>query len=213
MAVDRPPYVNFYPSDWKGGTANLPPMLEWTYLQVCLFNWDRGAAMPAGQSALHLSRNPDWERDLAQLCDLEKVIRTAGGHYFVPRALREAERSNNAYSKKRDAGREGAKKRWSKDDRSPADDLPNGDLVFSVPKSVMADFRAHRRKIKKPMTERAEQLILTKLEKLLAEGHDPAAVVEQSIENGWAGVFPIREERDGKRNRDSGRGLFDASSD
>lgn len=41
-------------------------------------------------------------------------------------------------------------------------------------------------------TARAKQLVIGKLEKLKQEGYDPAAVLQQSLERGWSGVFPIK---------------------
>jgi hypothetical protein len=66
----------------------------------------------------------------------------------------------------------------------------------------MKAFRDHRTKIGAPMTVRAEELMVGKLEKIHAEhGHDPTAVVEQSIMNGWRGVFPLKDEGNGRANR------------
>lgn len=51
---------------------------------------------------------------------------------------------------------------------------------------VAADFVQHRRAMKSPMTVVSAQRIAKKL-----EGHlSPDAVLSQSIENGWKGVFP-----------------------
>ena len=48
------------------------------------------------------------------------------------------------------------------------------------------------RHIKKaPPTDQALKRILSKLTRLKAEGYDPEAVLSQSIESGWPGVFPI----------------------
>ena len=43
-------------------------------------------------------------------------------------------------------------------------------------------------------TEYALQLNIKTLERLKAQGHDPSAVMEQSIEHGWKGLFPVKEE-------------------
>lgn len=53
-------------------------------------------------------------------------------------------------------------------------------------------FRKMRKKIKAPLTEEAEALLVAKLAKLKAEeGQDPAAVVAQSVERSWRGLFPV----------------------
>ena len=63
-----------------------------------------------------------------------------------------------------------------------------------VPIGTWAAYREMRIKIRKPMTEHAAHLVLQRLLLLKAEGHDPQAVLEQSIMNSWQGVFPIKGE-------------------
>jgi len=59
---------------------------------------------------------------------------------------------------------------------------------------IMTDFEAHRKAIKKPMSEKAKSLIVKKLEKLYPEDYEKQVMtLEQSIVNGWAGIFDIRE--------------------
>jgi len=55
------------------------------------------------------------------------------------------------------------------------------------------DYRSHRKAIKKPLTEIAERRAIKTLAKLMAEGHNPADVIHQSIVNGWAGLFPLKD--------------------
>jgi hypothetical protein len=63
-------------------------------------------------------------------------------------------------------------------------------LPDSIPESVWSEFRAHRKKLKKPMTDYAETLIICKLEKWRVEnGANPIDVLNESIEKGWCGVF------------------------
>lgn len=57
---------------------------------------------------------------------------------------------------------------------------------------VWPDFEEHRKKLRKPMTDKARVLIVKKLESLQNQGHDPIAVLEQSIRQGWQDVFPLR---------------------
>ena len=42
-------------------------------------------------------------------------------------------------------------------------------------------------------TQHAEELSLRTLERLRDDGHDPSAVIEQAIERGWTGLFPLRD--------------------
>mgnify|MGYP000266996268 CR=1 FL=1 len=56
------------------------------------------------------------------------------------------------------------------------------------------DFVAMRRKkgSRAPWTEGAERLTLRKLAEMHADGFDATASLEQSVMQGWAGVFPVR---------------------
>jgi DNA-binding transcriptional MocR family regulator len=53
----------------------------------------------------------------------------------------------------------------------------------------------HRRQARKPMSEHAQRLAIRRLDELRSEGHDPRAVIEQSILHGWQGLFPLRQDR------------------
>lgn len=50
------------------------------------------------------------------------------------------------------------------------------------------------RNSRKGWTAHARSLSLRKLTELHSQGYDPRAVIEQSIERGWTGLFPLREE-------------------
>lgn len=77
---------------------------------------------------------------------------------------------------------------------------------FTIPAASMKAFRQHRVKIKAAMTDRAEQLIISKLGKIYDEhGHDPTAVLDQSIIKGWRDVFPLKDEQDDRGNRNGSR--------
>jgi hypothetical protein len=245
MSAERAPYVRFFPTDWKAGVAGLPISVEWTYLQICIYNWDKGEALPEALFEIALGRNPEWKRDLSLLIDhLGKIDRTHGGSVFSARALSEASQAQDALEKRRKGGRKGAEKRWQDNgsdgsgNGSPngtpngsANSTPNGnqnqnqnqnqtpsndgdppapqggsgdgdagDLIFSVPGAAMKAFREHRTKLKHPMTKRAEELVVGKLEKIWNQhGHAPADVIDQSIVEGWRGVFPLKDESNGRK--------------
>lgn len=247
----RHSYVQFYPSDWLGGMGFMPPLTEWVYLQICLYNWDKCAAMPECEAAMRLSRHQDWHTDLNALISAGKVHKTHSGGLFVERAMLESQKSFDLWERKSRGGKSSknqddgdgrrksaatVKKDTSKsvdktDAKSAASNEneneneneitskdvtnydPAGDLVFSIPPDIWRDFKQHRTKLKAPMTAHAEKLMLRKLEQLHAQGHDPTAVLEQSIERGWKGVFEIKGgERNGRSNR-NGDGFLNACID
>ena len=57
------------------------------------------------------------------------------------------------------------------------------------------NFREHRKKLKAPMTHKAELIILNKLEKNRSNGDDPNIHIKKSIERGWKSVFPDKKEK------------------
>ena len=64
-------------------------------------------------------------------------------------------------------------------------------------------FEEMRKKLRKPLTVRAKELILKKLEKL-APGDEAtqAAILDQSVERGWQGVFPLKEDNNWQKRND-----------
>jgi uncharacterized protein YdaU (DUF1376 family) len=75
--------------------------------------------------------------------------------------------------------------------KQPAPLLPK-----EIDPAVWEGFEENRRKLRKPLTDRARALIFARLERFRTGSRaDPNAVLEQSIERGWTGVFPLS--RDG----------------
>jgi hypothetical protein len=68
-----------------------------------------------------------------------------------------------------------------------------------VPIALWLSFVEMRKKIRKPLTEGAAELIRRELSKLSEQGQDPIGILEQSVMNSWAGVFPLK----GKNNAES----------
>lgn len=54
------------------------------------------------------------------------------------------------------------------------------------------EFKIMRKKIKKPMTKRGEELLIIKLDKLAPSELIQVAILNQSIMNSWQGVYPLR---------------------
>ncbi len=68
-------------------------------------------------------------------------------------------------------------------------------LPDCVPRESWDGYVEMRRKIKKPMTDRAVKLAIGVLEGLVARGQDAGAVLDQSTFYGWQGLFEVRVER------------------
>lgn len=66
-----------------------------------------------------------------------------------------------------------------------------------VPAESWNSFSEMRKRIRAPLTADAVKFTVRSLDKLRKQGHDPAAVLEQSVERAWRGVFEIKQERNG----------------
>jgi hypothetical protein len=58
-----------------------------------------------------------------------------------------------------------------------------------------------RHKMKKPLTDRAKERALKKLEKMYNEDQDITEVLDRSTMNGWTDLYEIKEKTNGKANR------------
>ena len=63
-------------------------------------------------------------------------------------------------------------------------------LPGSVSDELWSDFMDHRKEIRKPMTSKAVSMLVTKLTRMESEGHNAGDALQESIINGWQGVFP-----------------------
>lgn len=65
---------------------------------------------------------------------------------------------------------------------------------YKSPLDIALDnFKDHRKQLKAPMTDQAYKMLLNKLEKLSGGDEEKkVAILNQSIENGWKGVFDIK---------------------
>jgi uncharacterized protein YdaU (DUF1376 family) len=72
--------------------------------------------------------------------------------------------------------------------KKPPEPSPFEILTEVVSPEVASDFLAHRKAMRKPVTARAAKLIAKKIR----DHPNPDAVLNESIANGWQGVFPER---------------------
>lgn len=71
------------------------------------------------------------------------------------------------------------------------------DFVFTPPEwlslELFSRFAEERKRRRKPMSEYAMHLAVIELEKLIDQGQDQDAVINQSIMRGWDGLFPVKD--------------------
>jgi len=59
---------------------------------------------------------------------------------------------------------------------------------------ALEDFEKMRKAIKKPLTEKAKQMLLTELNRLSDDDETKIAILNQSIFHNWQGVFPLKSD-------------------
>lgn len=72
----------------------------------------------------------------------------------------------------------------------------NNNIYSDEPKldTAVKEFITFRKKIKKPMTNHAVKLMLSKLNKLTSDIDEQVEILNQSILNGWQGIYPLKRE-------------------
>lgn len=79
-------------------------------------------------------------------------------------------------------------------------------VPLGISQQLWQEYKTHRTQKRDTLTDIAETRALRKLERLKAEGHDPSRVIEQSLENGWTGLFEIKTE--GKNHEKTNRSHY-----
>lgn len=86
-------------------------------------------------------------------------------------------------------------------------------IPFEPPEPEWTEFIAFRKRIRAPFTDHAKKLAINELRKITEAGGDPRQSINNSIMNGWKGLFMPKEEhhaRNGSHARGSGNGMLDA---
>ena len=130
--------------------------------------------------------------------DNKKSVVTLVNWAFYQSCDDESDSKANGKSKHRStAGRHKQEDLLSEDlknDKSPLD-------------QALDDFAEHRRRLRKPMTEKAKKLLLDDLDKLASTDDEKIAIINQSIVSGWLRFFPLKQQVtsvDGKPAANSG---------
>ena len=110
MSAGRHSYIAFYPSDWKGGTAQMTRTHRSVYFDICLYIWDYAKPCPEKALPVMLGDVEDWRRYVDDLVAAEKLHRTPDGSLYATKALAEAKKAFDLWEKKSKGGKSAAKK-------------------------------------------------------------------------------------------------------
>lgn len=124
------------------------------------------------------------------------------GDYQAPDDLDGKETGRRMADERQTDGRRVASKKKGKKEKNVENAKKIEEILALAPPDMvpaLEDFIEMRRTIKAPMTARALELLLTELNKLSGgRVEDSIAILNRSIENGWRGVWPLKEKPAGK---------------
>ena len=125
MSQGRHSYVDFYPSDWLGGTARMTRTHKSVFFDICLYIWDKAESCPQNELPLMLGDLDNWQDIVDDLIAAKKLKKTRNGNLINDRALATARRSLNLWKSRVEAGKRGAQKtNKNKELPGPATDKP-----------------------------------------------------------------------------------------
>lgn len=78
--------------------------------------------------------------------------------------------------------------------KSKGADAPAVVVPDWIPGDAWTDWVSHRKSLRKPLTPKAAELAIRTLDDLRQQRQSPQAVIEQSIANGWTGLFPLKSQ-------------------
>ncbi|HEX8418529.1 MAG TPA: hypothetical protein VF638_00795 [Sphingomonas sp.] len=77
---------------------------------------------------------------------------------------------------------------------------PKFSLPSDIPEEEWDGFEEMRKRIGKPMTDRARTLAISELRKLADAGHPPGEVLNHCTMNSYQGIFPPKDQKHGRQN-------------
>ena len=122
----------------------------------------------------------------------EKARKSAEARWNKPSKQANQEETQcegNANASKIDAIKESKVKEKEVKENIISNYTDNEELITAI-----KDFVDMRKQIKKPMTDRAITLMLKNLDKLTNNENNKIAILNQSIQNSWQGVFPLKSQ-------------------
>ncbi len=134
-----------------------------------------------GQSSTEADRQRDYQKRIAQ----EKGL--------LPSP--KCKKSNNESNKK--SNRKSNRKSTPEIELEIDIDLELKKETKTALERAIDDFKEFRRKIKKPMTDRAVELLLSNLEKMASDDERKIEILNQSIVNGWQSIYELKQ-KDGE---------------
>ena len=141
------------------------------------------------------------ENMIAFFSDAEKTVITIE-NYDMYQNANDAETTQE----RRESDTKTTREHTNKNDKNVKNDKKNIISDYTSNEKLIEainDFMEMRKKIKKPMTDKAISLMLKKLDTLTNDETKKIEILEQSIANSWQGVFPLKKDKPSTPNAKS----------
>ncbi len=196
-ALKKPDWIPYYIQRMKGSKA-------YKQLQDFEFGWYSKLLLECADSDVPGYLVNDV-RTLWRLAGArtEKFFRERGGMELVARYFSRTGDGLHIYNERMLEVLHEQNKRLTKRRKSQTTSfyMSFKELPSFIPEELFKDYMEMRVSIKKPIkTARTLSLAVNTLERLKEQGHEPKAVLEQSIFNSWAGLFEVKANGNGHKN-------------
>lgn len=121
------------------------------------------------------------EKMIKRKSDTKKTVITIENYSVYQESKTKKRRKNDA---------ETMQKHTNNNDNNENNIIYNADPQLNA---AIKEFIKFRRGMKKPMTDHAIELLINKLNKLSSDTSEQIEILNQSMLNGWQGVFPLKE--------------------
>lgn len=205
--MSKTPFLQLYVADYMADTRHLTTEQHGAYLLLLMTMWRHNGKLPNDPKKLSRICGVTPRKWPAIWEDLAEFFVVENDEISNPRLTKEYQKAEAKSKLRANAGSLGGKAKALKNnntDVAKATVLPKQGQIPEYRKKekekkkereilcqvlsekAADDYIAHRISKRSKLTERAAELIVKKL-----DGHsDPDGVVENSIANGWTGVFP-----------------------
>jgi uncharacterized protein YdaU (DUF1376 family) len=205
------PWTSFYWDSYERKTADLSVTEHGAYFLLIKHYYCNGGPIQANASRLLTVCRAfaDAER-AAVMSVLDRFFVLEGDVYRHERCDEELAEAAQLSEKRSIAGKSGAeKKRQKRQQKPPANATANAKQLLTqlqlqkkgfvlpvwISEKTWNEYETMRKRIRKPMTDRARELAVMDLEALMRDGEDVEAVLNTSIKNSWQGLFAVKGEK------------------
>lgn len=206
MAKD--PAFLFYPGDWLGGTMTFSRSQKGAYIDLLMSQFNQGRlSLEDIKDVLGSDFDTMWERKLKSKYKVDEK-----GFFYNERLdLEQQKRKNFSESRRKNKGH---MTDHMTDHMSNHMEDENKDVIENIIRTELEtkieEFYAFRKEMKKPILNASKGQFLNTLTKL-SGGQEGIAIeiLNQSIANGWQGIFELKQNGNTKGNNNSDQTSLD----